>query len=186
MGGGNPATWPAAKAQPPSLAGAYSPNMEIAFKALITYSDWAGSHPNPVLVRNFCLSGSDMYSYWVEIMQDLVRRGWRDYPDPTEVDFLHVVQQPVALTSQGGQPLRWSGHQAYLGGVLDVVINEKKDPYLNKTGRVVGYSGGGGPTAVTVSLAQGTADGQFRIATWHVLSPAAGVAAWERHLEARP
>jgi len=62
MGGGNPATWPAARAFPPSLAGAYSPNLKTAFLALVRYSDWAGVHPNPDLVKNFCFSSADIYA----------------------------------------------------------------------------------------------------------------------------
>ena len=52
MGGGNAATWPAARPFPPSLAGAYSTNLKTAFIALVNYSDWVGSHPNPNLVKN--------------------------------------------------------------------------------------------------------------------------------------
>ena len=49
MGGGSPSTWPAARRAAPSLAGAYSHNLKIAFIALVQYSDWLGSHPNPNL-----------------------------------------------------------------------------------------------------------------------------------------
>ncbi len=50
MGGGNPSTWPAARAKAPSLAGAYSSNLKTTFLALTNYSDWVASHPEPKLV----------------------------------------------------------------------------------------------------------------------------------------
>ena len=76
LGGGSPATWPAARAVAPSLAGAYSPNLKTAFIALVKYSDWLGSHPNPSLVKNFVASSSNIYASQVYLMRDMVDRGW--------------------------------------------------------------------------------------------------------------
>ena len=53
-----------------------------------------------------------------------------------------------------GRPLMTAGRRTYSGGVIDVVINEKEEPYLNRGGEVVGETGGGGPTPWTVSLIQ--------------------------------
>ncbi|HYA44777.1 MAG TPA: hypothetical protein VED59_04160, partial [Acidimicrobiales bacterium] len=161
----------AAKAQAPSLAGAYSTNLRTVFITLINYWDWVGSHPNPNLVQKFMWPTSNVYRYWVWFNRALVKRGWRDYPDPTQVDFLEVMQPPSEL---GG-----------LSGVVDVVINAHKDPYLAGRGRIVGYSGGGGLTAVTVSLGRESVHGRFRILTWHAFQPTGGIAYWERHLEPR-
>ena len=115
MGGGNVATWPAARPLPPSLAGAYSTNLKTAFIALVNYWDWVGSHPNPNLVKNFLSAGSNIYFYWVDVMNALLKRGWHDYPDPTQIDFLKVVAPSEAL-----------GKGIYTNGIIDVVIVGKR------------------------------------------------------------
>ena len=77
----------------PSLAGAYSPNLKTAFIALVKYSDWFGSHPNPNLVQEFRAQTSNMYGPQVYLMQDNGRSRVGIYhPDPTQVDFLKVVK----------------------------------------------------------------------------------------------
>ncbi len=139
MGGGNAATWPAARPFPPSLAGAYSTNLKTAFIALVTYSDWLGSHPNPNFVRNYVATNSNIYHPQVYVMQQMLRRGGVISPQPTEIDSLQVVTPPVRRILRGGQ--------AYLGGVIDVVINEKRYAYLDHSGHVAGHTAGGGPTA---------------------------------------
>ena len=78
MGGGNAATWPAARPFPPSLAGAYSTNLKTAFIALVNYSDWLGSHPNPNFVRNYVPQTSNIYHPQVYLMQQMLKRGWHD------------------------------------------------------------------------------------------------------------
>ena len=75
MGGGNAATWPAARPFPPSLAGAYSTNLKTAFVALVKYSDWLGSHPNPNFVRNYVATKSNIYHPQVDLMQRPVASG---------------------------------------------------------------------------------------------------------------
>ena len=76
-------------------------------------------------------------------------------------------------------------HPAYTSGVIDVVILEKRDAYLNSAGRIVGFSGGGGATAVTITLVQNKSTGQFRIGSWNALKPLGGIGGWERRLEDR-
>ena len=185
MGGGNPATWPAARAKPPSLAGAYSPNLRTAFIALIRYSDWVGSHPNPDLVKNYTLGSSNIYIYQVRALRVMVTRGWHLPPWPSQVNFLTVVHAPIAQVTTNGKRLLRDGHQAYTRGVLDVVMDEQRAPYLDSTDRIVGYSGGGGVTALTINLRQGS-DGRFRIDEWRILHPASGITAWEKKVEHRP
>ncbi len=136
MGGGSPATWPAAKAVAPSLAGAYSPNLKTAFISLVKYSDWLGSHPNPSLVKNYVITASDLYRSQVDLMQKMVTHSWHISPQPTQIDFLKVVVPPVTRTLPDGRK--------YQGGVIDTVINEIMYPYLNRAGKVVGHTAGGG------------------------------------------
>jgi hypothetical protein len=154
--------------------------------ALTNYSDWAGAHPGPGLVRQFCDPTANVYRYWVKAMEALVARGWHDYPAPTEVDFLGVVRAPSPEVAPDGGPL-WRGtHRAYSAGVIEVVLRAGRDPYLNADGTVVGYSGAAGLMVVRISLAQGNRDGQFRFKSWEIIRPEGGTMAMERRLGARP
>ena len=122
MGGGNPSTWPAARAKAPSLAGAYSANLKTAFLALVRYSDWLGTHPNPKLVKNYVLPTSNIYRAQEYLMRQMVVRGWHISPAPTEINFIKVVTPPVTRTLPD--------KDKYMGGVIECVINEMKYPYL--------------------------------------------------------
>lgn len=169
MGGGNPSTWPAAKPNPPSLAGAYSTNLKIVVTTLFNYLDWIGSHPNPSLVKNAVTPSANIYSYWVRLQLALVKRDWHDYPNPSEVDFLKIVQ-PVSSKTR------------YLGGAVDVVLNARREPYLNAADRIVGYQAGGGPYAVAITIGRTAPSEHFRIVRWWVLYPSGKVAELERRL----
>jgi len=181
MGGGNPATWPAAKPYPPSLAGAYSSNLRTAFIALVNYSDWVGSHPNPALVKNYATPGSNIYKPQVYLMQQLVKRGWHEEQNPTIVTFLHIVyvtvsSKPSTAGTEDSSRLR------VRSGVVGVVIDQMKEPYLDGSGRTVGYSAGGGPTAWRFSLVRIPGNGAFRISAVEEVKPPGGIAKWERTL----
>jgi hypothetical protein len=165
MGGGNPATWPAARRFPPSLAGAYSTNLKTAFISLVNYSDWLGSHPNPNLVRNYVATNSNIYHPQVYLMQQMLRRGWHISPQPTEITSLKVLTPLIKRKLRDGQ--------AYSGGGLEVVIDEKRYAYLDRAGRVVGHTAGGGETSYVVTLVQNRLGTQFRIDLW-VQLPAVG------------
>src|SRR6185312_9117159 len=45
----------------PSLAGAYSDDLVVAFRALYAYGNWAGEHPAAGLVQNYDTPGSSAY-----------------------------------------------------------------------------------------------------------------------------
>jgi len=175
MGGGNPATWPAAKPYPPSLAGAYSSNLRTAFIALVNYSDWVGSHPNPALVKNYATPGSNIYKPQVYLMQQLVKRGWHITPRPTVVEYLAVISKPAIVTTADGK-------RQFVGSV-GVVMKEERSPYLDGDGRTVGYTAGGGPTAYAVSLVKHIESGTFVIDGWKQLTPTGGGLEWERKAE---
>jgi len=170
MGGGNPATWPAAKPYPPSLAGAYSTNLKRAFITLMAYTDWLSCHPNPKLVRNAVVPGANIYGYWVTVMAVLAKKRWHEPPNPTDIEFMKVVN-PVTAGS------------GFLVGTVDVVINFKTYPYLGEKGQVVGYGNGGGSAALSVILGRANVDQHFRIARWYVCHPKGGIMTWERQLE---
>jgi hypothetical protein len=177
MGGGSPSSWPAARKVAPSLAGAYSPNLKTAFLALVRYSDWLGSHPNPNLVKHYVLPTSNLYRSQVYLMQQMVKRGWHISPQPTEIDFLKVVVPAVTRRLPNGR--------RYLGGVIETVIDELKSPYLDRFGKVVGRTAGGGPTAYVVSLVQDSLHTQFYIDVWQqVTAPGDGLR-WEHKVTAK-
>jgi hypothetical protein len=170
MGGGNPSTWPAAKPHPPSLAGAYSTNLRTVFLALVNYMDWVFAHPDPSLVQKAVVPGNNIYDLYVRAIRELAKRGWRDSPNPLEVDFLKVVRAPKKTG-------------AFELGTVAVVSNPKRSPILNKTGKVVGYEGGGGPYAAMVTLSRGGATPYFRIVLWADVHPVGGIPSWERQLD---
>jgi hypothetical protein len=176
MGGGNPSTWPAAKKAAPSLAGAYSSNMKTVFLALVRYSDWLGSHPNPKLVKNYVFPTSNIYQSQLYLMEQMVKRGWHISPQPSQIDFIKTVLTPVTKRLPTGTK--------YQGGIIETVINEQKSPYLNRTGKIVGQTEGGGPTAYVVTLVQARLHTQFYIDLWQQVTPLGGGLAWEHHVEA--
>jgi hypothetical protein len=183
MGGGSPATWPAAKPYPPSLAGAYSPNMKTAFLTLVNYSDWVGSHPNPNLVKNFAAPTSDIYRGQVYLMQQMRRRGLHLPPTPSQVDFLVVTRTPHLRRSPQGKLLYVAGRPAYTSGSLAVVIDEVTAPYLNAQNRVVGYTPRGtGPKPWAVILSQDPATGRFVISAFYSVILHSSIQEWEKQI----
>ena len=117
--------------------------------ALVRYSDWLGSHPNPNFVKNYVFPSSNIYKAQVYLMRELVlHRGAHEAPNPTEIDFLAVVKPARPRLNAHGRRIRLGGHPAYLSGNIDIVINQKSEPYLNRAGDVVGHSAGGGHYSV--------------------------------------
>jgi hypothetical protein len=186
MGGGSPSTWPAAKPKPPSLAGAYSPNMKTAFLALVRYSDWVGTHPNPALVKRYTAQTSDIYRAQVYLMQQMRRRGWHLPPTPTQIDFLAVVDKPKRRLLQNGKVMVLAHHPAYTGGTVDAVIEQVTEPYLNAANRVVGHTAKGtGPEAWTIELQQDVATGQFVISGYYGVTVHGSLRQWEDQIGGR-
>ena len=183
MGGGKPSTWPAAKPYPPSLAGAYSPNMKAAFLTLTRYSDWVGSHPNPNLVRNYASVRSNIYKPQVYLMMQLDKRHWHLPPTPTQVDFLAVVKKPSIRRSEKGKPLSVAGHRAYSEGIVNVVIQEMTEAYLNRAGNVVGHTAPGtGPRVWSITLSQDNVTGRFVIRAYYEITVHGTLKDWERRV----
>jgi hypothetical protein len=184
MGGGSPATWPAAKPYPPSLAGAYSPNMKTAFIALVNYVDWVASHPNPKLVANYAARSSNIYAGQVYLMEQMYKYHLHLPPTPTIVDFLAVVRKPTLRHYANGRMRTIAGHAAYTSGVIDVVITEITQPYLNSTDHVVGYTAKGtGPKPWTITLAQKQGSGQFVIIGYYGVILHESLSDWEHKVE---
>ena len=183
MGGGKPSTWPAAKPYPPSLAGAYSPNMKTAFLALTRYSDWVGSHPNPNLVINYAAPSSDIFAAQKYLMEQMKKRGWHLPPTPTQINFLIVTQKPVIRHGEHGNTLSVGHRPAYTTGAVDVVVEQVTEPYLDASGRVVGHTAKGtGPKAWRVTLAQRTTNGQFVISGYYAILLHESLQRWEHEM----
>lgn len=186
MGGGNPSTWPAAKPDPPSLAGAYSPNMKTAFLALTNYSDWVGTHPSPKLVGHYAAIDSNIYKPQVYLLQQLDKLHWHLPPTPTEIDFLVVTKKPTLRRTRKGAPESIGGHRAYTDGIVDVVIRELTESYLNVRGEVVGHTARGtGPKAWTVTLTQTPTTGQFVIGSYYAVQIRGSLMQWEHTVRTR-
>lgn len=181
MGGGSPSTWPAAKPQPPSLAGAYSPNMKTAFLALVKYSDWLGSHPNPSLVKNYAAPSSNVYKAQVYLMQQMQKRGLHLPPTPSQIDFLVTTKKPTRRRSREGKPLSVAGRPAYTSGSVDVVIDEVTEGYLNRHNEVVGYTAKGtGPKPWSIVLVQNAKNGRYVIGAFYSVILHGSLQQWER------
>ena len=184
MGGGKPATWPAAKPYPPSLAGAYSPNMKTAFLTLVRYSDWVGSHPNPKLVKNYVSAASDVYAAQVYLMRQMLKRRLHLPPTPSQIDFLVTVKKPVRRRRGDGTPLRVAGKPAYTSGTIYVVVQQVTEPYLNAHNQVVGHSTRGtGPRPWKITLVQRDVNGQFVIDGYDALTIHESLSTWERSVQ---
>lgn len=184
MGGGNPSTWPAAKPYPPSLAGAYSPNMKTAFITLAKYIDWVASHPNPKLVANYAAPSSNIYAGQVFLMRQMQKRHLHLPPTPTIVDFLAVVKAPSLRRSSTGLVLQVHHHPLYTDGIIAVVITEVTQPYLNSANHVVGYTAKGtGPKPWTIELGQDPKSGQFVIISYYGVMLHESLIQWEHRVE---
>lgn len=181
-----PADYPAAQADPPSLAGAYptgtTVNLVTVLKTLTTYRDWTYSHPNPASVKNYMFATGNEYTSEVQNLATLQRQGWHEDPTPTVIQWVKVTAPPKVAT-QGGKPASVDGHVLFVGGALTVIEVLTTAPYLNASNQVVGHEPGGGPVAYSITLAQesdGTApDGQFRILDVTQLNPPGGVKSLE-------
>lgn len=164
---------PAASATPPSLADAYTPDPVLVLKTLSAYSDWLFAHPNPALVANYMLPSSRTYSATTSNLKTMVQNGWHARPSVTQLAFIKAdapFKPAPGLTN---------GHQAYLGTVLRVLIEDtpQSSDLLGSAGQVVGSLHNPAQAFLAVSLAQGP-DGQFRISDISVLHPPS-IAAFE-------
>lgn len=162
VGGGEPANWPAARAKPPSLAGAYGTNMIRVFVTLMAYQDWVWSHPNPKLVANYTVPGTAAYRREISSITYIARRHWHTPPNPTEIDWVGVTEKPVPL--EATVPSLSPSHVAYQSAALNCVLNRDGGVYLSSRGRVVGSWRGAGRVPFSVWLDE-SASGQWRVAS---------------------
>lgn len=151
---GDPKDWPAAQPHPPSLAGAQSMNMMKVLVTLLTYEDWVWSHPNPALVGNYMLAGSQPYDAEVQDLGKLRKRGLHMDPSPTEIDWMGIVKRPLHITIHGRSLLT--------GATVEVILNQKAGEYLDSSDRVIQRLSGAGRSAYFILLVQ-AADLRWKI-----------------------
>jgi len=159
-------------------------NLSTVIKALTTYEDWVWSHPNPALVANYELPAGSAYPDEINDVTQFHQHRLHAAPTPTEIDFVKVTvaPKPQPLLADG-KPRQLNGHQWFLGGIVTVVYKSTPTPLLNANGKPSGQQFNPthlGPTAVSISLVQGT-DGQFRIDDTTPLNPAGGIATLEQN-----
>lgn len=183
LGPSGPATdYPAAQANPPSLAGAYpvgtSVNLVTVIKTLTTYRDWVYAHPSPTLVAKYMMTTGNDYKSEVQNLTTLRNKGWHASPVPSVIQWAKVTRQPAVTT------YKVNGHMLFGGGSITVVQVLTTSPYLNGAGEVVGHEPGGGPVAYVMTLTQEVSgaqasDGQFRILDITQLNPPGGISGLE-------
>lgn len=182
---GPPADYPAAQANPPSLACAYptgdSVNLVTVLKCLSTYSDWVWSHPDPALVANYDLSISPIYAQARNIIVEFQHDGLHAVPTPSTILWVKVQQAPKPFVVQG-VPQTYAGHPAFTGGIVTAVTDNQNIPLLNSANQPSGkqYSSPvQGPAAYEITFSQGS-DGQYRYSDVVPLNPPGGIAALEQ------
>lgn len=178
---GNPASWPAAQPTAPSLSSLYNtpPDLIAIVKTLKSYEDWVYTHPDPTLIANYIQAGTTTYDNTVKDVTYLKSNGWHAPPDPTEIDFVKVTEQPQPSPPFNGKPRTIFGHPAYSSGLVDVVINMTGGPLLDATGKVVKTYPATGQVAYSWSLAQSPTDGRWRLVDEQRLNPPGGIGALE-------
>jgi hypothetical protein len=106
---------PAGQVNPPSLAGAYTPDSITVMRAISAYSDWLFAHPNPALLANHMLPSSRNYAGVKAELTTLQTNGWHARPSVSEIVWIES-QGPFAH----GVGLV-NGHPSYVGTGIKVV-----------------------------------------------------------------
>jgi hypothetical protein len=166
---------PAAQADPPSLAGAYSTDPITVMRAISAYSDWLFAHPNPALLANYMLPTCPYYKGVEAELTTLANKGWHARPSVARIQWIKVngVFTPA--------PGFLNGHPAFVGGGVKAVIanSPQSADVLNSAGQVVTkFTNQQLLEMVGVNFAQGP-DGQFRIIDEVEVNPPGGVAGFE-------
>jgi len=179
-------SYPAAQANPPSLAGAYptgtTVNLVTVLKTLVTYRDWVWSHPNPALVANYDLPSGNGYAADLKDVSQFQQEGIHADPTPSVITFVRVTLQPVPQPAVGGKPAQLGGYQWFRGGLLTDVFDIQPVPMLKGNGQPSGQQFNPptvGEVAYSVSLVQGP-NGQFHFDDSNQLNPPGGIAALEQ------
>jgi hypothetical protein len=166
---------PAAQVDPPSLAGAYTPDPIAVMRAISAYSDWLFAHPNPALLANYMFPTCRLYKGVEAELTTLADHGWHARPSVEAIQWIKV--NPPFMPAPG----LLDGHPAYVGGGVKVVITStpQSADVLNSAGQVVTRFNDQKPLEmVGIFFAQGP-DGRFRIIDEVAFNPPGGVSEFE-------
>ena len=169
--GSNPADWPAAQPNPPSLAGAMNTtDLVSVVRTLSTYKDWVYAHPDPALVKNYMLASSSYFFGDTKQLQTLVANHWHDSANPTLVKFVRVTLPPHVSGQRNGKPM-------YSGSLVTVVLNFAGGQVLDASGKPT-ITNPTNDMAYSWGLSYGP-DFQWRISDMGQLNPPGGIASLE-------
>lgn len=116
-------------------------------------------------------------------MTQMQRRHLHLPPTPTQVDFLVVAKEPTLLGGPHDGVLKIGNHPEYTDGVIDVVITDVTQPYLNVEGHAVGYTAEGrGPEPWVITLGQNQKTGQFVVYRYYGAVVHGSIQQWEREV----
>jgi len=184
---GPPSSYPAAQANPPSLACAYptgtTVNLIAVLKCLTTYRDWVWSHPNPTLVTNYLLAGSSAATTDASLLSQLRQQGLHAPPTPAVIDFARVSRPatPTAASPPASTPPKLNGYAEFSAGLVVEVMTVTSFPLLTATGAASGKQftpTETGQLAYLVDLSQAP-NGQFVENSATQLNPPGGIASLE-------
>lgn len=188
LGPSGPASsYPAAQANPPSLACAYptgtAVNLIGVLKCLTTYRDWVWSHPNPALVTNYLLAGSSAATTDANLLSQLRQQGLHAPPTPAVIDFARVSRPatPTAASPPASTPPKLNGYAEFSAGLVVEVMTVTSFPLLTSTGAASGKQftpTETGQLAYLVDLSQAP-NGQFVENSATQLNPPGGIASLE-------
>ncbi|MHB1912118.1 MAG: hypothetical protein ACYCTI_08715 [Acidimicrobiales bacterium] len=161
----------------PSLAGAYSDNLIVAFRALYAYANWLGEHPRPSLVSQYAVNGSPIYQIETQNMRYLIARHAHEPADPRgyagDLQFVKVSLAPQPVMAADGRQVLIAGHPAFKGGLVTVVVQYLQSNLYTDSGQYLQPGQNAAVAALSYSLAQG-ADGRWRLYSVVGLHPAGG------------
>jgi hypothetical protein len=188
LGPSGPASsYPAAQANPPSLACAYptgtTVNLIAVLKCLTTYRDWVWSHPDPTLVPNYLLAGSSGATTDANLLSQLKQQGLHASPTPTVINFARISRPatPTAASPPASTPPKINGYAEFSAGLVVEVTTVASFPLLTTTGAPSGKQftpSQTGQLAYLVDLSQAP-DGQFVENSATQLNPPGGIASLE-------
>jgi len=161
----------------PSLAGAYSDNLIVAFRALYAYGNWVGEHPQVALVQRYTVVGSPIYQVELHNMQYLATRHAHEPVDSRgytgDLQFVKVSLAPQPVLAANGQQALVGGHPAFKGGLVTVVVQYLASNLYTASGQYLQPGQNAAVAALSYSLVQGT-DGRWRLSSVVGLHPAGG------------
>jgi hypothetical protein len=171
---GPPSRYPAAQADPPSLAAATPTARTVdlvqVLVTLETYRDWVWSHPTPADVARYEDPSDPSYKDELAFITRLAASHLHASPRPTTIVWARMTSAPNLIDVRDGL-------ETFQGGAVEAVFDLRPVPLLTKTGRQSGPSWtppASGLVAYRITFAQSSAS-RWRILTATIVHPPGGV-----------